>query len=207
MGTDELFKKRQATAILKRKEGQRGKVRDTVLIVTEGERTEPLYFEGFCLPNVTVVGSGCNCDSLVEFAKSVEIEYKRKRDMIFDKIWCVFDRDSFPLGNFDRAFFLANKYGYEVAYSNEAFELWYLLHFNYYDSQLSRMQYCNKLSELLGFRYLKNDYRMYNMLLGKQPQAMKWAERLLTIHKDNLPGNANPSTTVFKLVTYLNQWK
>ncbi len=105
MGTDELFKKRQATAILKRKEGQRGKVRDTVLIVTEGERTEPLYFEGFCLPNVTVVGSGCNCDSLVEFAKSVEIEYKRKRDMIFDKIWCVFDRDSFPLGNFDRAFF------------------------------------------------------------------------------------------------------
>lgn len=44
MGTDDLFKKRRHAELLKRKEGQRGKKRDRVLIVTEGERTEPLYF-------------------------------------------------------------------------------------------------------------------------------------------------------------------
>ena len=206
MGTDDLFNKRRHAELLKRKEGQRGKKRDRVLIVTEGERTEPLYFDGFRLSNVTVKGCGYNCDSLVQYTRDLENEYKRKQDMYFDKVWCVFDRDSFPVANFDAAFALAATYGYEVAYSNEAFELWYLLHFNYYDSQLSRQQYCDKLTAVLGFRYLKNDRRMYSMLLERQPQAIKWAERLLITHNGTLPRNANPSTTVYRLVEYLNQW-
>ena len=206
MGTDDLFKKRRQAELLKRMEGQRGKKRDNVLIVTEGERTEPLYFEGFRLANVTVEGCGYNCDSLIRHAKHLENQYKRNQGKVFDKIWCVFDRDSFPLANFDSAFALAAAYGYEVAYSNEAFELWYLLHFNYYDSQLSRQQYCDKLTALLGFRYSKNDRRIYSMLLDRQPQAIKWAERLLTTHNGILPRNANPSTTVVRLVAYLNQW-
>ena len=46
----------------------------------------------------------------------------------------------------------------------EAFEIWYMLHFNFYDSALSRNQYKEKLSELLGRPYKKNDEDMYQLL-------------------------------------------
>lgn len=42
MGSDDLFKKRRK----ERKAGNRKPKADSVLIITEGKRTEPLYFKG-----------------------------------------------------------------------------------------------------------------------------------------------------------------
>lgn len=45
MGTDDLFKKRRAARKQRKHEYKIPKA-NSFLIVTEGERTEPLYFEG-----------------------------------------------------------------------------------------------------------------------------------------------------------------
>jgi len=48
----------------------------------------------------------------------------------FDEVWCVFDKDDFPDQDFNQAIVLASAKGFRVAYSNQAFEYWLLLHFN-----------------------------------------------------------------------------
>lgn len=78
------------------------------------------------------------------------IEIRQTSLLPFDIVWCVFDRDNFPAQNFNNAFEIARHNDINIAYSNEAFELWYFLHFDYCDSAMSRDQYQEKLSDLLG---------------------------------------------------------
>lgn len=206
MGTDNLFWKRKNQP-LKRKSKNRGRPPQSFLIVCEGEKTEPNYFKSFKLSSalVKVVGCGYNTQSLVK--RALEIRKKAKEDdEIFDQVWCVFDRDSFPLQNFNEAIYLAKRKNIKVAYSNEAFELWYLLHFHYYNSAMSRDEYKKKLSRELGHPYQKNSQSMYKELLNKQETALKNAERLLSSYKTPDPGKNNPSTTVHKLVIQLNKY-
>ncbi len=174
----------------------------TFLIVCEGEKTEPNYFYGFGLPtaSVRVIGLGANTKNLVEQA----IRLKNERFPDKDQYWCVFDRDSFPAQNFNAALDNAKKNGFRVAYSNEAFELWYLLHFNYYDAALSRAAYPDKLSALLRFKYTKNSNTIYNVLEDKQDTAIKNARKLLVSYgAAHNPETDNPSTTVHLLVEQL----
>ncbi|MEI2638403.1 MAG: RloB family protein [Microthrixaceae bacterium] len=100
------------------------------MIVCEGAKTEPQYFKGFRLPSVRVEGAGKNTRSLVEEA----IRIKAETASLAITTGCVFDRDSFPAQTFNAALQMARSAGFEVAYSNEAFELWYLLHFSYSDT-------------------------------------------------------------------------
>lgn len=170
------------------------------LIVCEGARTEPNYFQAFPV-NAKVVGTGHNTVGLVR-----EAERLAGMDP-YEHVWCVFDRDSFPLKNYNEAIALAGKLGYDVAYSNEAFELWYLLHFHYYDSALSRDQYEEKLSRDLKRKYKKNDRSMYDELLHLQPAAIKNARKLMSTCPTKQPWNRNPVTAVYKLVEHLNKNK
>jgi hypothetical protein len=171
----------------------------TFLIVCEGAKTEPQYFVAFKLPSVRVVGAGKNTKSLVEEA----IRIKDNADT-YDHYWCVFDRDSFPAQSFNDALQMANRAGFKVAYSNEAFELWYLLHFSYSDAALSRRLYAEKLTQRLGRPYRKNDPTLYDTLLPMQEQAIKYAAKLLASHGPNHnPEKDNPSTTVHVLVELL----
>jgi hypothetical protein len=68
---------------------------------------------------------GMNTDSLVENAIARKKE-AAGRGQPFNQIWCVFDRDNFSAQKFNRAFDLANNQDISVAWSNEAFEIWYL---------------------------------------------------------------------------------
>ena len=205
MGTDDLFRKKRDSVDLKRRQFNKGKKRDVVLIVCEGSKTEPLYFNGFKLVNVKIKGRGYNSDSLVELAIREKGKAIRNKEP-FDQIWCVFDRDSCPRDNFNNAFILAKQNKINTAYTNEAFELWYLLHFNFYDSAMSRTQYSDKLSELLQFKYEKNNSDMYNILLPLQKNAIQNATKLLGQYPHLNPERDNPSSTVHELVCYLNQW-
>lgn len=191
---------------LKRSVGKRGEPKPTILIVCEGMRTEPRYFEAFKVSSaeVTVEGKGRNTDSLVEYA--IRLKKKRKGSERYDQVWCVFDRDSFPPQQFNRALELASKNNIRVAYSNEAFELWFLLHFNYYDTAMSRAQYAEKLSELLGREYKKNDGDLYRILLSKQSIAIRNANNLLEKYVPSNPCEDKPSTTVHHLVEELNKY-
>lgn len=174
----------------------------TFLIVCEGEQTEPNYFKAFRFPAgvVRVEGTGRNTESLVQRTIQSREEYPDR-----DQYWCVFDRDSFKAAQFNNAIQKAESQGFKVAYSNECFEIWYILHFHYYDAATSRALYTEKLTEYLGRPYKKNDKEMYEKLLGKQADAIRNAERLLDTYNPPNPEANNPSTTVHLLVLELNR--
>jgi hypothetical protein len=182
------------------------------LIVCEGEKTEPNYFRSFPvdrkLIKLDIQGEGRNTNSLVE--KAIELKKGSESDET-DRFWCVFDRDKNPNNpndsqNFNSAINIAKNNGIKVAYSNDAFELWYLLHFNYYHTQISRKDYPDMLTELLGHKYQKNSETIYEKLKDKQENAIKNAKRLLQEYKPPNPETDNPSTTVHLLVEELNSF-
>ncbi len=112
----------------------------------------------------------------------------------------------FPAQDFNNAIAMAHARGFQVAYSNEAFEIWYMLHFNYYDTGLHRSDYESRLTALLGHEYRKNSDTMYSELLDKQLDAIRNATRLLERGSVGNPALENPSTTVHVLVEELNKY-
>ncbi|MEG4225094.1 RloB family protein [Microcoleus sp. N9_B2] len=188
------------------------KTRRWFLIVCEGEKTEPNYFRSFPVDTkvikLDIKGEGKNTKSLVE--KAIELKNDTESDET-DRFWCVFDRDKNPknpndLQNFNSAITLARNNGIDVAYSNDAFELWYLLHFHFYNTGISRQRYQNMLTNKLGHEYKKNSDTIYEELKDKQQDTIKHAKRLLIEYDRPNPESDNPSTTVHLLVEELNSF-
>lgn len=213
---------------LDRGRGRRGRrfatrdLRRSFLIVCEGTVTEVRYFEAFPVRKdvrVAVRGEGKNTTSLVD-AAAEHAQRAVEDGAPFDEVWVVYDHDDFGADRFNRAAedirALDGVRGesWHAAWSHQAFEVWYLLHFQFFDGRLHRHQIQKRLGELLvqhlgcaGYR--KNDPRLYDLLLGRQPTAMKHARRLAEQHRiapygDTPPADANPSTQVYLLVEALN---
>ncbi len=182
--------------------------REKILIVCEGEQTEPNYFKSFPVNKevveVDIHGEGKNTDSLVEEAIRLKNQAE-KSGAQYNQTWCVFDRDSFPKQNFYRALQLAINSKIRVAYSNQAFEIWYLLHFHYVVEAAERSEYQARLSRLLGHRYEKNSKVIYRELLDKQEKAITHARKLLEEYHSPDVDAHNPSTKVHLLVEELNK--
>jgi hypothetical protein len=89
--------------------------------------------------------------------------------------------------------------------SNQAFELWYVLHFQFLQSAIRRDGYFTILSKIFGFRYEKNSVKIVEELFkkGNVQQAIKWAAELEKMHKGKTPSESCPSTNVYKLVDRL----
>jgi len=181
-----------------------------LLIVCEGKKTEPNYFLalGMAIPtahgSVRVEGLGDHTLSLVERAVALRDTLLRSREVT--ETWVVFDRDSFEPAAFDNAIDKANKLGLECAWSNEAFELWFLLHFENRQSAMSRKEYSGRLRRHLKRPYRKNAEDMLELLtrLGSETKAIRWAEGLLDAHPlAAAPHDRNPCTTVHTLVRRL----
>ena len=194
--------------------------RKNYLIVCEGERTEPNYFTTLKrklpkgLVEIDIEGAGANTLSLVDIAIRIKNEQaeRAKKSIIqrpYDHVWVVFDKDDFPNRNFNNAIFKARSNKIAVAYTNEAFELWYLLHFEFHNTAISRHQYYPILTRYLGREYAKNSEDMYDLLaeIGDETQAIKWASVLLKHSDFQNPALSNPSTTVHRLVQDLNKYK
>lgn len=179
-------------------------LRQIFLIICEGEKTEPNYFMSFrvstTVKKIDVRGFGYNPSKLVQEAK----ELKAQGD--YDQIWCVFDRDDWPKQDFNNAIANAEREGFQVAYSNEAFELWYVLHFEFLNTGLPRKDYIDKLEKLLGYKYKKNSATIYEEIENRQSIAIKHAKSLLKQYNHPNPVNDNPSTTVHLLVEELNKF-
>ena len=202
-----------------RKNGTNNQPRELVtyfLIVCEGEKTEPNYFKSFpkqvgkIIYDIKFDGGGINTLKVVEKA----IELRDQSSQKYDRVWAVFDRDSFKTNAFNNAITKAKLNNIECAWSNEAFEIWYLLHFHNRITAMSRDEYKkaieNAVNEKIGkrkkhFQYKKNDKSMYSLLnsIGNQSLAIRWAKDL----SENIDGerfaNYNPQTQVFKLVEEL----
>ncbi len=179
-------------------------------IFCEGEKTEPNYFDSFKLSKakIKIYGEGRNTRDLIYWVRGEVNSLKRKRefDENEDEVWCVFDRDSFEPSDFDNAVTMAESSGYQVAYSNEAFELWYILHFDYMQSALSREQYIEILDKKFGHKYQKNARNTYDELSEYRGKAIKFAEKLLKEINNGSPHKNNPTTKVHLLVKKLNEY-
>lgn len=119
-----------------------------ILIICEGEKTEPNYFKSFQLIknsssfvfDITTDGGGINTLDVVKEAIRLRDEAE-KNGKPFDSVWAVFDRDSFDPNKFDDAINKASQKGINCAWSNEAFELWYVYHFDNRSTPMSRKDY------------------------------------------------------------------
>ena len=205
------FRKKQLS---KRKYRTRSE-RSRILIVCEGAKTEPNYFKSIksMLPChlahvIDIEGEGANTQSLVNRARRIR-DAKASGDYSYDEVWVVFDRDSFPDHDFDNAIHSAEAAGMKAVWSNEAFELWYILHFEARQTGMNRNEYKKCLDKHLDETYKKNDPSMYKKLAakGSEAQAIQRAKRLQEDHQDITPHNANPCTKVNILVERLNEFR
>lgn len=174
------------------------------LIVCEGQKTEPAYFESFRVPSVTIDVVGLARDPFTLVQQAINRCQQNKNR--YDQVWCVFDRDDVPLERFRQALVLAKQHRVRVAYSNQAFELWYLLHFCYCDVALTRRDYIDRLNHSLNRPYQKTDLTLYAQLLSRQEDAVQNAQRLLKQYDPPNPAVDDPSTTVHELVQLLNRF-
>ncbi len=224
MGSDDIFKKRRADREKRRHDFKQPKA-NSFLIVTEGEKTEPLYLNGLKdlildkiggnikvieLPHIEIKGEGKSTGKLIE--KTNEII--SKSSIIYQNVWIVFDKDDFF--DFDQAIKSAKDQGYNVAWSNQCFEYWIYLHFHYSDAALHRYDWNSKLDELFkqynlnSGKYDKNLEQLYYMLdsFGGVDTAIKHARRRMSKFKSDKgqPSTFDPGTTVFLLVDALREY-
>lgn len=185
------------------------------LIVCEGQ-TEEWYFRQFPVLTAEVIsiGIGMTKYTLVQDAR------KRMKQDHFDEVWCVFDMDfnaerNGQLEDFNNAVFNDNGKNFRCAYSNDAFELWFYLHYQYTDHQHHRSFYYEQLSNFWGINYEKagknQDFsrNIYSKLAedpnASQANAIERSKALLEKHAETYnPHEKNPITTVFELVELLN---
>ena len=221
MGSDDLFKKRRE-ARTQRKHGYKSPKANSYLIVTEGERTEPLYFKGMQKliqekvggvvdiieqPLIDVYGEGCSTTRLVEVADQIIKDAK----IIYQNVWIVFDKDDFD--DFDQAIQEAINRGYNVAWSNQSFEYWLYLHFYYSGTALHRHQWNVKLDEIFkknnlgNGTYQKNYDDIYSLagIYGGVNAAIKHSKRRMAEFEKGgyKPSEYDPGTMVYKLVESL----
>jgi hypothetical protein len=186
------------------------------LIVCEGEKTDPNYFRAFpkkagkIVFDVELEGGGISTLKVVEKA----IELRNASSQKYDRVWAVFDRDSFKASSFNNAILKAKANGIECAWSNEAFELWYLLHFHNRVTAMGRDDYKKAIELAVNdkikkgkkhFQYRKNDPDMFTLLskIGSQDLAIRWAKELSAKIDGEKFANYNPNTQVYKLVEEL----
>ncbi len=219
---DNAILKRRARKENKRKIEFKSK-RKFYLIVCEGEKTEPNYFESLKkslpkgvleLTNIDIDGTGMNTLSIIEEAKKLRSKYEQKYLRKIDNVWAVFDKDSFPANNFNNAINRGENSRPKIncAWTNEAFELWYLLHFNYYNTGVPRVQYqellereINKAAKTSTYKYQKNSEKMFTILneLGSQEVAIANAKKLEALYLDRSFSDHNPCTKVHVLISEL----
>lgn len=207
---DNAFKKRFDRNEKKRTVGTRNKM-VYFLIICEGAKTEPNYFSALEkeLPRGTIElkidGTGRNTIGLVKYAIRQRDESIRK----YDRVWAVFDKDDFPNKSFNGAIKVASNNNINCAWTNEAFELWFLLHFQYVNTGMNRDDYKAYLEREIinktgnqSYKYLKNDPKTFSILKihGNQSQAILWAAQLKLNHTDQRFYKHNPCTLVHELI-------
>ncbi|MBR4326915.1 MAG: RloB domain-containing protein [Bacteroidales bacterium] len=187
-----------------------------ILIVSEGTKTEPNYFKSFRTFNrgtivydIEVKGEADNTINVVD--KAIELRDQGE----YDSVWAVFDKDSFPDKNFNAAIIKAEQNGICCAWSNEAFELWYLYHFVNRVTAMSRKEYEQAISDAVNkspiykskkaYKYQKKDPNNYQIMTtyGSMEDAIKYAEAQSLKYTDNRFATHNPCTMVYKLVRLL----
>lgn len=202
---DRLKSKRQAPA--------------NYLIVCEGKKTEPNYFNGLkkkinekygnkvdvLIPNIDIKGTGMNTTSLVKYTQKT-VNHANK---VYGQVWVVFDKDDYNDEQFNSAIDNCN---YNVAWSNPNFELWLLTHFKKVSRYVSKDDVIQELSKEFQKKglgdYTKKDTDIFDKVTseGKLHTAIKNCEYMEEVNKDGQASQRNPMTKVYKIVDGLKEY-
>lgn len=216
MGTDNLFHKRKAKSAkgLQRRAIKRDAYAK-VLIVCEGERTEPNYFYGLRnhyglnTANVEVCGE-CGSDPMSVLVHGKQ-RYREEKDAgdAFDKVFCVFDKDAHV--NYAKTLeaIAATKPRdtFVAINSVPCFEYWLLLHFIYstrpYTDLPGNSSGNQVLAELIGYLpgYEKGARDIFATLVDQLDFAKSNAMR--SRREAEINETDNPSTRIHELVSFL----
>ncbi|MFT7223801.1 MAG: hypothetical protein ACI82Z_001342, partial [Cellvibrionaceae bacterium] len=193
---------------------------DKVLIVCEGEKTEPNYFNE-CIQfykintaNVEVDGT-CGSSPKSVYERAIELwETEEKNGDPYDRVYCVFDRDTHE--TYDKTVRRISERNprdiFYAAVSVPCFEYWLLLHFKY----TARRPYATTGKLSVGGEVLRElkkvmpDYEKGNnnifLSLSSKIEFAKGNAAISLKHaKDNRTDN--PSTSIHDLVDYLQNLK
>lgn len=215
----EAWKKKRNIEYLEQKEYR-------YYIFCEGQQTEPNYFNGFkrliddnpiykdmVLIEIEPIGGE------TMFVLGQAENYVRKNHIEKGQIWCVYDKDSFPAARFDGVVTRADELNrnnpdiqYHCAWSNECIELWFILHFSFYQSNNHRSFYITYLNEEFRKRrigkYEKNMDNIFDLLVnyGNPRLACRYARRLLENCGNKKPSESAPATRVYELAEELAKY-
>jgi hypothetical protein len=185
-----------------------------VLVVCEGQKTEPLYVRAFAravrnpLVHVEIDDRGGVPKTLVERAKALkqdaEKQARRQRDenLRFDEVWCVFDVDEHP--HLADARQQARDNQIQLAISNPCFELWALLHLQEQNAAIHRKKlrsaiksYFPRYEKTLPFEELHQGYA----------DAVARARRLEDRARRAGDSDRNPTTAVYRLTERIKNYR
>ena len=220
MGKESRFQKRKAKGIreLKRRDHKRAPY-DKVLIVTEGKKTEPEYFNDLKKyyrihsANIKIDGSGDSSpESVVKYGRKLYADERSTGDA-FNRVYFVFDKDThltYPQA-LDEIKRYRRKNTFFAINSVPCFEYWLLLHFIYTtepftatgklsaaDQVIRKLKkYCPDYDKSASGLFTKL-YEKLEMAKGNAVNALQAADQT---------GTDNPSTRVHELVEYLQNIK
>lgn len=201
------------------------RTKPVILIVTEGEKSEPKYFEHFrtrqnnvevrVVPN-SKNGSKTDYLNLIRKASRIckDDDLSPKSG---DSVWIVADgdvdyqaADAIKKKNeaLTQARATAEKEAYSLLISNPCFELWYLLHLRYTTAHLPDYDAVKKALEQAGIKNYEKHNDLYEQLASETIEAIKRAKRLEAHQVENgftlpLGLDVNPFTEVYRLVEKL----
>ncbi|MBQ8180562.1 MAG: RloB domain-containing protein [Ruminococcus sp.] len=195
------------------------------LIVSEGTETEPNYFKGMkdeiernnaayadkITVNVEQRHKGMNTIDLVKHAEQKVKDALRKSNKIYKHVWIVYDKDDFKDNDFDKAVkecenLTSETTEYHAIWSNESFELWFLLHFRTQNVDIHRENYGKELTKYLKTDYKKNDKDIYVRLRPELDTAIKNAEKIMEPYVNKQPSQCRPGTKVYEILKKLRPY-
>ncbi len=179
----------------------------SILVVCEGEKTEPDYLAHWQRKyrktvTVEVVKAAGVPTTLVsdalERSRIAKREARKGGGDVYDSIWVMFDHDDHHdvRAQVDRA----EQAGLRVAFSNPCIELWFLLHFKDQTAYIDRARAQSLCRPYLGAGKALSEAGFATMLTNYET-ARDRAQRLEGIHQGN--GNwlhDNPGSTVWRLI-------
>lgn len=221
MGTDALFHKHKAKGLRDLTRGKAARASYTkVLIVCEGEKTEPLYFKEIIdhyrihSANVRISGN-CGSDpvSVVEHGLSLYQKERSSPSGAFDRVYCVFDRDAHPNYNLALSKVTAARPQsvFHAITSVPCFEYWLLLHFCYTTAPYHRKGSTSagatvlKALQAVWPKYAKATSDAFISQLERLEHAKINAARAL--EEARKTQTDNPTTLIHELVHYLQNIK
>ena len=190
------------------------------LIICEGENTEKEYFDAFrVVGNVVIEIKGGFSGGKTYLVKAAN-KLAQQKEYTDYEVWCVFDFDvkydnPKQKEDYEKAIKRAQENNFKVAFSNDAFELWFVLHHNLIQNQHHRQEYFDMLTEIWKLEHsyetmgkkLEFCKKHYEKLLPYQAKAIKHARKLHSLVNDGRPYHQmNPCTTVYLLVQELNKY-